>query len=502
MVSFKKDLFIYLLVWYKIGKCDDCQQPHLPVNSFQVNNKSAVYKDKSFLYYKCEDGYSFGADSLQKIQCVGGKWDPRILPKCIDHCNNVCGNHGQCKKYENDEYRCQCDHFYDGVNCTERVCEAPILYAHGIFKLITGKVQSNKYSLSSSIQFSCVAGYKINKGNTQSHCTRDGWVPEYVPECEEIECENIYKSDSLVQYTPMKTNYHIGSVVQFTCSNTFLLGSATSTCQIDGDWSVPWPTCKSKSCSSPAYIVNGMEIKRGDYIDGSNFIYTCKQNYAISGDNHITCSNGNWIGVVPKCIFVDSNCDQQSSIKCLEKAKQDSSTQPLILVAGTAGGLLMLLLLLIVAVACQRRRIARRINRQRYINGDDDRCSFVYYSNDVHVVLPSYDEAMLARRLQPPPYNENTACANNASQNEISGENAYESIQEVTEAGAIQEITESVSPVEHFVLKPCCGAAYAEVQKNFPSSLSESITVTNEQKSHENDEDCEYDDDNQPLIND
>ncbi|XP_047131921.1 CUB and sushi domain-containing protein 3 isoform X2 [Hydra vulgaris] len=442
MVSFKKDLFIYLLVWYKIGKCDDCQQPHLPVNSFQVNNKSAVYKDKSFLYYKCEDGYSFGADSLQKIQCVGGKWDPRILPKCIDHCNNVCGNHGQCKKYENDEYRCQCDHFYDGVNCTERVCEAPILYAHGIFKLITGKVQSNKYSLSSSIQFSCVAGYKINKGNTQSHCTRDGWVPEYVPECE------------------------------------------------------------AKSCSSPAYIVNGMEIKRGDYIDGSNFIYTCKQNYAISGDNHITCSNGNWIGVVPKCIFVDSNCDQQSSIKCLEKAKQDSSTQPLILVAGTAGGLLMLLLLLIVAVACQRRRIARRINRQRYINGDDDRCSFVYYSNDVHVVLPSYDEAMLARRLQPPPYNENTACANNASQNEISGENAYESIQEVTEAGAIQEITESVSPVEHFVLKPCCGAAYAEVQKNFPSSLSESITVTNEQKSHENDEDCEYDDDNQPLIND
>ena len=85
-------------------------------------------------------------------------------------------------------------------------------------------------------------------------------------------------------------------------------------------------------------------------------------------------------------------------------ARQDSTTQPLAVVTGTAGGLLLLLLLLIVVVACQRRRIARRIDHQRFINGDDDRCSFVYYSNDVHVVLPSYDEAMLARRPQPPPY--------------------------------------------------------------------------------------------------
>ena len=38
------------------------------------------------------------------------------------------------------------------------------------------------------------------------------------------------------------------------------------------------------------------------------------------------------------------------------------------------------------------------------MNSDDDRYSFVYYSNDVHVVLPSYDEAMQGVR-QPPPYN-------------------------------------------------------------------------------------------------
>lgn len=67
----------------------------------------------------------------------------------------------------------------------------------------------------------------------------------------------------------------------------------------------------------------------------------------------------------------------------------------------TAGGLLLLLLMVISIVALQRRRVLRNRNFGR----SDDRCSFVYYSNDVHVVLPSYDEAMQARTLQaPPPY--------------------------------------------------------------------------------------------------
>lgn len=90
--------------------------------------------------------------------------------------------------------------------------------------------------------------------------------------------------------------------------------------------------------------------------------------------------------------------------------------KPLTIVTSTAGGLLLLLLLVIAVVACQRRRIARlqrdRVNGRHRLNSDDDRLAFVYYSNDVHVVLPSYDEAMQARRVNnPPPYMSNEVVA-------------------------------------------------------------------------------------------
>lgn len=86
------------------------------------------------------------------------------------------------------------------------------------------------------------------------------------------------------------------------------------------------------------------------------------------------------------------------------------SGKPLTIVTSTAGGLLLLLLLVITLVACQRKRLNRRRRgcggRRRLSSDADDRMSFVYYSNDVHVVLPSYDEAMQNHRqlAVPPPY--------------------------------------------------------------------------------------------------
>lgn len=92
-----------------------------------------------------------------------------------------------------------------------------------------------------------------------------------------------------------------------------------------------------------------------------------------------------------------------------QKSLVKKTERPLTIVTSTAGGLLLLLLLVIAIVACQRRRIARlqieRVSGRHRLNSDDDRLAFVYYSNDVHVVLPSYDEAMQARRVNnPPPY--------------------------------------------------------------------------------------------------
>lgn len=84
-----------------------------------------------------------------------------------------------------------------------------------------------------------------------------------------------------------------------------------------------------------------------------------------------------------------------------------STGKPLTIVTAIAGGLLLLLLLLISIVACQRKRLNRRRSGRsgrRRLSSDVDRMSFVY-SNNVHVMLPSYDEAMQNQRLNfPPPY--------------------------------------------------------------------------------------------------
>jgi len=89
-----------------------------------------------------------------------------------------------------------------------------------------------------------------------------------------------------------------------------------------------------------------------------------------------------------------------------KKSALSKTEKPLIIVISTAGGLLLLLLIVITVVAFQRRRFSLgRRGRSGGAHGDDDRMSLVYYSNDVHVVLPSYDEAMQTRRLNnPPPY--------------------------------------------------------------------------------------------------
>ena len=99
------------------------------------------------------------------------------------------------------------------------------------------------------------------------------------------------------------------------------------------------------------------------------------------------------------------NLELQSTLRPLiVYSSKSNSTKPLTIVTATAGGLFLLLLLLITLVAIQRRRLARNGGRCNRSRSRDDRYAFLYYSNDFHLVLPSYDEAIQGRRPQPPPY--------------------------------------------------------------------------------------------------
>ena len=108
-------------------------------------------------------------------------------------------------------------------------------------------------------------------------------------------------------------------------------------------------------------------------------------------------------------------------------SSKSNSTKPLTIVTATAGGLLLLLLLLITLVAIQRRRLARNGGHRNRSRSRDDRYAFLYYSNDVHLVLPSYDEAIQGRRPQPPPYTSDPPSTTTSTTNTGSNTRATES---------------------------------------------------------------------------
>ena len=121
------------------------------------------------------------------------------------------------------------------------------------------------------------------------------------------------------------------------------------------------------------------------------------------------------------------NLELQSTLRPLiVYSSKSNSTKPLTIVTATAGGLLLLLLLLITLVAIQRRRLARNGGRRNRSRSRDDRYAFLYYSNDVHLVLPSYDEAIQGRRPQPPPYTSGSANITTSTANSGSNTTAVE----------------------------------------------------------------------------
>ncbi|XP_041092486.1 seizure 6-like protein 2 [Polyodon spathula] len=104
--------------------------------------------------------------------------------------------------------------------------------------------------------------------------------------------------------TPHQRVFGWNDTIHFSCYSGFvLLGSAQSTCQVNGRWSGKLPVCDRKDnfCSNPGVPFGGS--RSGDFFDeGSVVKYTCDSRLVLRGSSERKClSSGVWSGEEPQC---------------------------------------------------------------------------------------------------------------------------------------------------------------------------------------------------------
>lgn len=458
-----------------------CPEPHLinaevDLTKFPSDQVATRYKASTVFYYKCKDGYHFKRNAARhKIRCNDqGEWEPKPIMLCYDSCNNQCASHAFCVGG-----KCHCDSNHTGQFCKTRLCRLPKHFLHGRIEFIDSDHKNGDKSVREGTQliFICDSGYSITKGSHVHTCTHEGWDWQTQPVCE----RNICSRKPLLHGAPIpdQSHYLAESRIQFRCSPGYkLIGQNNIYCTADGVWSDSWPICIELTCPI-VLLPNGIidlpnTGKFGRYKVGAALQLNCLNGYTFIGESqNIRCQGPplvKWSSEPGKCIpdsQFNLQCVQEGKIMKIENGKKKcvfvkegnaggfitpttsvikKTEKPLTIVICTAGGLLLLLLIVITLVAFQRRRLARNQRGRsggHRLSGDDDRMSFVYYSNDVHVMLPSYDEAMQNRRINhPPPYlpsedgnresSSSLPVLPTSNTNETSsGSNLYETIDEI-----------------------------------------------------------------------
>ncbi|XP_078666466.1 uncharacterized protein LOC144908605 isoform X2 [Branchiostoma floridae x Branchiostoma belcheri] len=178
--------------------------------------------------------------------------------------------------------------------CTPVQCPARAAPANGAVSP-TGAV-----SYPNSVTFTCNQGYVLN-GTADTTCQTDGTWSNPVPTCPPVQCPTRAAPANGAVSPTGAVSYPNG--VTFTCNPGYTLnGAATPTCQADGTWSNPVPTCTPVQCPARAAPANGAVSPTGAVSYPNSVTFTCNQGYVLNGTADTTCqTDGTWSNPVPTC---------------------------------------------------------------------------------------------------------------------------------------------------------------------------------------------------------
>ncbi|XP_078253265.1 CUB and sushi domain-containing protein 3 isoform X2 [Rhinoraja longicauda] len=192
---------------------------------------------------------------------------------------------------------CQQDHNWSGQL---PIC-VPISCGHP-GNSIYGKTSGNVFNLNDVVTFSCNTGYVMD-GSARSQCQTNRQWSWPIPTCRVVNCSDPgIPANSIRESKIEYGNFTFGSLVFYDCNpGYFLFGSSVLTCQSNGYWDKPLPECSVVDCGHPGIPPNA--ILTGDkYIFGATIHYSCVGKRLLIGSATRTCQkNGDWSGSMPHC---------------------------------------------------------------------------------------------------------------------------------------------------------------------------------------------------------
>ncbi|XP_005079951.1 C4b-binding protein alpha chain [Mesocricetus auratus] len=184
--------------------------------------------------------------------------------------------------------------------------------------LLVSETNQTDFESKTVLKYSCRPGYSRASSSQTVYCT--SWGNWHITiSCVKKSCRN--PGDLQNGQVEVKTDFSLGSQIEFSCSEGYvLIGSSTSYCEIQSKgvaWSDPLPECEIVKCASPPDISNGKHIGGDEdiYTYGSSVTYRCDPNFSLLGSPSITCTVVNktvgvWSPSPPTCEKI--SCPQPS----------------------------------------------------------------------------------------------------------------------------------------------------------------------------------------------
>ncbi|KAI8510762.1 hypothetical protein Bbelb_116780 [Branchiostoma belcheri] len=306
-----------------VPTCNHVQCPGraAPANGALTSTGMVFYPNG--VVFSCNSGFTLNGQATPTCQadgtwshpvptCSRKKSDPQTVSKAMKHARDSQGQRlfrvndflttQQVSSYfsrlaakrrkttEDDEDQQLDPAVLESINT--RQCPALTAPPFGVLRPIGAR------SYQDTVTFECDQGYTLN-GATSATCQADETWSNPVPTCTPVQCP-ARAAPANGAVTPTRAvSYPNG--VTFTCNSGYTLnGQATPTCQADGTWSHPAPTCQAKACPQLPILNNGNRTEGHRY--GDKVIFSCDEGYELIGSENRTCqADQTWSGVQPNC---------------------------------------------------------------------------------------------------------------------------------------------------------------------------------------------------------
>ncbi|CAH1258864.1 LRP6 [Branchiostoma lanceolatum] len=116
-----------------------------------------------------------------------------------------------------------------------------------------------------------------------------------------IQCPTLTAPTNGILYPPGATSYQ--DKVLFFCNTDYVRnGALETTCQYNGMWSSPAPTCTRRQCQTLIALANGALSPVGANSYQDRVTFSCNPGYRLKGASSVTCqADGTWSRSVPIC---------------------------------------------------------------------------------------------------------------------------------------------------------------------------------------------------------